>query len=156
VPLLVLPAISPVYGDAPAFLTVDVGPDGTVRNAEEHAFDGARWNDLGGLRTLGVGRLDAAELAGLQRRLAADATLRRTFAVLYGGHAGHTEIDEGNWRAYWCAATELAVTPYRACLGAGGWRIVTRRGFIVLGGVLIVVIAALAALVVVIRRRTVQ
>jgi hypothetical protein len=154
VPLLAIPAISPVYGDAPAFLTVDVAPDGTVRNAEEHAFDGSQWNDIGGLRTLGVNALRSADLASLQQRLAADAGLRRTFAQLYGAHAGRTEIDEGNWRAYWCAASELAVTPYRTCLGAGGWRIVTRRGFIVLGGVLIALIAALAALVVVIRRRT--
>src|SRR5581483_6682352 len=110
VPLLTIPAISPVYGDAPAFLTVDVGPDGAVHNAEEHAFDGSGWNDIGGLRTLGVDSLNAAGLAGLQQRLAADARLRRTFAVLYGAHGGHTEIDEGNWRAYWCAATDLAVT----------------------------------------------
>ena len=36
VPLLLVPAISPVFANAPSFLTADVTPDGAVRNVEEH------------------------------------------------------------------------------------------------------------------------
>lgn len=155
VPLLTIPSISPVYDNAPAFLTTDVAADGTVRNAEEYVYDrrvAGAWRDAGGLRTLGIAALSVPALLNLQQRLASDPELRTTYGQLYDGRY-RSEIDEGNWRAYWCAATELAVTPYRKCLGAGGWRIVTRRGFIVLGVVFGIFVAALAAAVVVIRRR---
>jgi sphingomyelin phosphodiesterase acid-like 3 len=152
VPLLSIPSISPVYGNAPAFLTVDVAGDGTVENAEEHAFVGGAWVDAGGTRTLGLRAFTAPGLAALQTRLADDRSLRRAFARLYSGHE-HSEINAGNWRAYWCAATELGIAPFKRCLGAGGYRIVTQRGLIVLGVVLVLFVAALVALIAVIRRR---
>ena len=152
VPLLAIPSISPVYGNAPAFLTVDVAGDGTVENVEEHAFVRGAWEDAGGTRTLGLRTFTAAGLAGLQARLADDEPLRAAFARLYGGDR-RSEINAGNWRAYWCAATELGVAPFKRCLGAGGYRIVTQRGLIVLGIVLVLFSAALVAFVAVIRRR---
>jgi hypothetical protein len=153
VPLLSIPAISPIYGTRPAFVTVDVGGDGTIGNVEEHAFLHGAWVDAGGTRTLGVNTFGARDLLALQTRLAADPALRASFAGLYGG-PDRTEIDEGNWRAYWCAATELAVLPFKSCFGAGGYRIVTQRGLIVLGVVLVLFIAALSAAIVLIRRRS--
>ncbi len=152
VPLLSIPAISPVYGTRPSFVTVEVGSDGTLGNIEEHAFVRDAWIDAGGTRTLGVKTFGARDLLALQTRLAADPGLRATFARLYGGPNRH-EIDEGNWRAYWCAATELAVPPFKSCFGVGGYRIVTQRGLIVLGVVIVLFVAALAAAIVLIRRR---
>lgn len=152
VPLLSIPAISPVYGNAPAFLTVDVAGDGTVGNVEEHAFVRGAWEDAGGTRTLGLHAFTASGLAALQARLTDDTPLRATFARLYNGRR-RGEINAGNWRAYWCAATELGVAPFKRCLGAGGYRIVTQRGLIVLGILLVLCIAALVAFGAVIRRR---
>jgi len=117
VPLLSIPAISPIYGNAPSFLTVDVAADGTIHNAEEHAYRRGAWAEDGGLRTLGATTFSAGELLALQGRLARDPALRATFARLYDDGA-RSEIDAGNWRAYWCSATELAVAPFGRCMWA--------------------------------------
>ena len=135
-PVLTIPAISPIYGNAPSFLTVDVDAGGTIVNAEEHSFSRGRWADIGGLRSLGLSAFTAPQLLALQERLQQSPSLREIFSRLYTG-AGRTEITERNWRAYWCAATELGATAFRTCAGTGGYSIFTERGLVlVAAGVL--------------------
>ena len=87
---------------------------------------------MGGLRSLGVGEVSGSALRALQGRLAKDASLRARFAALYNGGAP-PEINESNWRSYWCAATEFTATDFRACTDQGGYSVFTARGLIVLG-----------------------
>jgi len=110
VPLLVAPAISPIFGNSPSFLTADVAGDGIVRNLEEHSFVEREWRDVGGLGTLGVSEFSGAALLNLQRRLERDPRLREKFATLYMGDSRKHEINEGDWRSFWCAATEFSST----------------------------------------------
>jgi predicted phosphodiesterase len=156
VPLLISPAISPVLGNLPSFLTADVGPDGVIRNLEEHSFVDFRWQDVGGLGTLGASEFSGRALVNLQRRLEHDADLRGTYAALYMGDAPHNEINRRNWRSYWCAATAFSSTPFRDCVEEGGFSFLTQRGVAVVAAVsavVLTVVLGLVALVFALRRR---
>jgi hypothetical protein len=153
VPMLAMPSISPIFGNAPGFLTANVDPDGTLRTVRSYAFDGTAWHARGGFPSLGVDRFTGAALLDLQRRLARDTQLRDRFAFLYEG-GGVAEIDARNWPIYWCATTAFTATAFRACTNQGGTSVVTSRGLVAIG-LGIVIIAGLAVLVVyAVRRRT--
>jgi sphingomyelin phosphodiesterase acid-like 3 len=155
VPILLVPAISPIFGNAPSFLTANVSPDGIVSGVEEISYLHGRWQDDGGLHSLGVSEVNAGELRALQARLAEDRKLRERFAALYNGDAP-PEINEANWRSYWCAATAFAATDFRACTQQGGYSIFTERGIVLGAGavaVLLLVAAGAVIGVVLLRRR---
>jgi uncharacterized protein YjeT (DUF2065 family) len=152
VPMLLVPAISPVYGNAPSFLTANVDARGIPHDVEEYSYRSGAWRDTGGLRELGVTAFTAPQLLAAQARLAHDPQARATFARLYGG-GGRPEIEESNWRGYWCAATAFATAPYRACAGTGGISLITGRGVAVLVAGCGVLVAAGALAVWLLRRR---
>lgn len=157
VPILISPAISPIYDNNPSFLTADVAPNGTIRNLEEHSRVRGHWRDVGGLQSLGVSEFSARALLALQRRLEREPDLRETLQALYLGGTRWREYGEGNWRSYWCAATELRSTAFRGCVDEGGFSFLTRRGVFVVGAALAAGAIGLAAVValgvLVIRRR---
>lgn len=157
VPLLISPAVSPVLGNLPSFLSADVAPNGVIRNLEEHSFVNWHWRDIGGLGTLGVSEFSGPALVNLQRRLEREPELRAKYALLYMGDAPYHEVDERNWRSYWCAATEYSSTAFRDCLAEGGFSFLTRRGVAVVGAAaaatIVVLGAFVAAVVVLVRRR---
>jgi hypothetical protein len=141
-PILLVPAISPIFHNAPSFLTIDVKPDGTIASADDHAYLDGRWQTIGGTKTLGLTAVTGQELLALQTRLARDPELRGKFDRLYNGGAP-PEIDESNWRSYWCAATALSIGSFTACMGRSpGISVFTRRG------VVLIVVSALAVLLV--------
>ncbi len=119
IPLLLVPSISPVYDNNPSFVTLDVAPDGRIRDVTEFSQVGAAWQRVGDLRALGVTAFDAAQLRALHDRLENDPALRAAFARLYDGDASVAEITESNWRAYWCAAVDLSAGAYRTCAALG-------------------------------------
>jgi sphingomyelin phosphodiesterase acid-like 3 len=129
IPLLTIPSISPIFGNAPSFLTVDVDASGTIRSAENRAYLDGRWTDVGGTRSLGLSAFTGPELVRLHRRLANDAELRKTFARLYESGAP-PEIDDANWPTYWCAASTFGSTAFRRCAALGGFSVFTRRAII--------------------------
>jgi sphingomyelin phosphodiesterase acid-like 3 len=143
IPVLVAPALSPIYGSLPAFLTAHVGSDGTLRGVEEHSLVSGQWRDLGGWEALGAPDLSGASLVRLQRRLEDDLAARTAFATLYAGPIRWNEINTQNWPAYTCATTELDMRSFRACTDAGGFGWLTSRGVTVT----VVAVAACAALV---------
>lgn len=155
-PMLLAPSVSPIFYNNPSFLTVDVAPDGTIRNAEDHAYFKHAWHDLGGLRSLGVRSFTGEELLALQSRLDRDPALRDRYASLYNGGAP-PEITEENWPGYACAATAFGVSEYRSCMGESGISVFTRRGLAVIGvallGFLAVVVAVVLGILIVVRRR---
>jgi hypothetical protein len=141
VPMLLVPAISPIYGNAPSFLTANVAAGGVLHHVEEFSYRRGAWANVGGMPTLGVEAFTGAQLVALQGRLAADPALRHTFGYLYGGGVA-PEIDERNWRIYWCAATAFGSTAFRACDHAGGVSVITGRGVVALASAGAIVIVA--------------
>ena len=156
VPILLIPALSPIFGNAPSFVTANVSDDGNLIRVEEHSYVRRKWRDDGGLESLGVQALSGEALRALQGRLAEDPALRKRFAALYNGDAP-PEINEANWRLYWCAATAFSAANFRACTNQGGFSVVTGRGLFVIGGAaaaLIIIVAAAITAAMIIRRRT--
>jgi sphingomyelin phosphodiesterase acid-like 3 len=144
VPMLLVPALSPVYGNRPSFLTGNVTAGGTLRDVEERSFGRGAWRDVGGMRSLGVNAFTGANLVTLQRRLARDPQVRATFERLYGGGV-KPEINPRNWSIYWCAATAFATTAFRECSQSGGVGVITRRGLFVIAVPVVVVLLAAGA-----------
>lgn len=154
IPALLLPSVSPVLGNAPGFAVADVDAQATISDFRTYAFDGETWFASGGFPALGVRTVDGAALVGLQARLAQDPALRATFDRLYGGGA-HSEITEGNWRVYWCAATAFSATNFRRCLGEGGGiSVVSTRGIVAAAGAVLLVLGVATAFVVWARLRS--
>jgi hypothetical protein len=151
VPFLLLPSISPIFHNAPAFLTVDVLPDGTIGDAEIHALLDDTWQNIGGTRSLGLSAFTLPQLEALQQRLSSQTALLERFARLYNAGA-RPEFGAKNWRYYWCAATKFSVAPYDACVGRGeGLSLLTHRGLIVAAGALSIAAVALLVVVLVMR-----
>jgi sphingomyelin phosphodiesterase acid-like 3 len=146
VPVLLVPAISPIFRNAPAFLTAEVDPGGTLRDVEDHAFDGTRWHDLGGFDSLGVKGVSGAALVDLQHRLDRDPALRARFAHLYDSGAP-SEIDARSWPTYRCAAVVFTASAFRACTDEGGVSVVTTRGILVFALASLALAGAAGALV---------
>lgn len=142
VPMLLVPSVSPIFGNAPSFLTANVDADGTLHDVEARSLLRGAWSDIGGMPSLGVDAFTGTQLVALQRRLADEPKLRATFERLYEGGAP-SEINERNWPIYSCAATAFATAAFRNCTRSGGFSVITRRGLEVL--LVPAVIIALAA-----------
>ena len=138
VPMLLVPALSPIFGNAPSFLTADVDRAGTLHDVRATTYLIGTWHHIGGMQSLGVDAFTGANLVALQGRYASDPALRARYATLYEGGA-KPEITERNWSVYRCAATAFGTTPFRDCLDAGGVSFLTGRGIeAVIAGALIV------------------
>ena len=146
VPILVAPSVSPIFRNAPSFLTLDVARDGTVRDVVETSYAGGRWRRIGSLADRGVAAFTAADLLAYRDRLARGTASRTAFATLYAGGAA-SEIDDRNWPIYRCAITAFSASEMRACTNAGGIGLVTGRAFaflVVFGAIAIAIAIACA------------
>ena len=152
VPILLAPAISPIFGNAPSFLNVDVDEVGTIRHIDEWSLLDGRWQNIGGSASLHMRDASGPSVLALQARLHSDAGIRSTFTRLYGGGAP-SEINRKNWPVYWCVATEFTTSGFRACSSEGGIGIVTGKGIVAIVGASILVLAALAGIVVARRKQ---
>jgi sphingomyelin phosphodiesterase acid-like 3 len=146
VPMLLVPAVSPVFGNAPSFLTGTVSADGTLHDVEETSFDHGVWKAIGGMPSLGVDAFTGPELVALEGRLGREPQLRATYERLYGGGAP-PEINDRNWPIYWCAATAFATAPFRQCTRSGGFGVITRRGIEVVIGLAAIVVVLVGGFV---------
>jgi hypothetical protein len=146
IPMLLVPSISPIFRNAPSFLTVRINAAGAIVRADDWTELGGRWADRGGLASLGMPDVSVRSILALQGRLASNPALRERFARLYNGDAP-PEITSKNWRVYWCAATDLSATAFRACMAEGGFSIVTARGIKAIA-VGVAILALLAAAIV--------
>ena len=117
VPILIAPAISPVYSNNPAFLTVQVDGAG-VRDYQMYADDllTDTWARVFDFRqAYGVAGFTANNLQSVHARLPGDLDLREQWE---GGITGFSReyTVRSLWRAFWCAQTELR-GGYAACAG---------------------------------------
>ncbi len=120
-PMLVVPAVSPIYGNAPAFTVVNVDPNAAwVLDAQIYIL--SKINDVWTWRreydfdsVYGRGTIDAERLTNVQRAIFDDERVRRRFEEYYQSGDGLAPITEANWRAYWCANVALTATDWTAC-----------------------------------------
>ena len=145
-PMLLAPAISPIFSNASSFLTANVAAGGVLRDIEETSYLHGRWRDIGGMHDLGVDTFTGKELVALQGRLDRDPKARATFDRLYGGGAV-SEINDRTWSVYSCAATSFTSAAFNACVGAGGFSLLTARGLKVALAIAVVAVLALAGIV---------
>jgi len=117
--MLIAPSISPVYENAPAFLTLDVTKGGAISDFEQYAYDddAQAWSrTLDFDRTYGVRSIDARSLEIAQKRVARSPALRERWVRMQMGGADGGEITRGNWRLFWCAQSTQGQA-YAQCAG---------------------------------------
>jgi sphingomyelin phosphodiesterase acid-like 3 len=126
-PMLVIPSISPIFGNNPSFsvLTVDAAgaqvsdddvfvlfnlpqlaknPRGNATWGREYDFNSV----------FGGGPIDAAHLSAVQQEMFEDGPARHRYEQFSDGESGRAPID-ASWRAYWCANVALTASAYAAC-----------------------------------------
>ena len=120
-PMLIVPAVSPIFGNAPSFTVLDVDQS-TAQVDDEQVFILTKGkNDWLWRReydfdsVYGPGPIDAADLWRAQQAIFNDDRVRRRFEEYYQSGDGIAPITEDTWRAYWCANVALTVTDYTAC-----------------------------------------
>ncbi|MBD5655537.1 MAG: hypothetical protein IAI50_10230 [Candidatus Eremiobacteraeota bacterium] len=158
IPILLAPAISPIFGNAPSFLSASVSAGGEVETLNEWSLLHGSWHVIGGLDSLQMHGLTGAGVIDLQHRLLRDAGVRSTYARLYGGGTP-SEINPTNSRVYWCVMTALTTSAFRDCTAEGGIGIITNKGLRVTAAlVLLLAFAVTGALVALrfVRRRSEQ
>jgi predicted phosphodiesterase len=146
VPILVAPSISPIFGNSPGYLTLDVDASGVVGNVTETSYLDGSWQRIGDLASEGVTHFTAPELAAYQARLERNQTLADRFVRLYMGGAW-PEISSRNYRVYWCATTALGTSEAQRCMASGGFGVFTGRALVVIG-VFVLVLGSIAVAIV--------
>ncbi len=127
-PMFVVPAVSPVYSNNPAFTTLDIdGSSAAVTDSRTFvledlsalAKDGrrpAKWRreyDFGSV--FGHGTIDAPRLEDVEQTMFRDDRVRMRFEQYYDSESGRVPITDPVWRAYWCGNIALTPTAYTAC-----------------------------------------
>ena len=121
-----IPAVSPIFGNNPAFFVLALDPasraiaDYSVYTLTNLPTAGATvpgvWSREYGLReTYGVDGLSAKTLADVQRSLDADAMARASFIRFYDSGSGRAGPSAANWRAYWCGIGSLDPAAFTRC-----------------------------------------
>ncbi|MGD0966835.1 MAG: hypothetical protein ABR949_01005, partial [Candidatus Aquilonibacter sp.] len=120
-PMLVVPAVSPLFGNAPSFTVLDV--DGsTAQVNDEQIFiltkskDDWLWHREYDFDSVyGPGPIDAADVSRVQQAIFDDERVRYRFEEYYQSGDGIAPITDTTWRSYWCANVALTLTEYTAC-----------------------------------------
>lgn len=128
VPDLGVPAVSPLFGNNPGFVSMRLGPGGTVLDYTVYAFVAAsstsgapqRWITLWNFDDLyrqtavtGGAFLAAASL------IASDSTVRTAWETNYVGGRTRQNPNSSNWKNYWCAIRNIEGPAYAACMQTG-------------------------------------
>ena len=120
-PMLVVPAVSPIFGNAPSFTVLDVD-SATAQVDDSQVFiltkgkDEWMWHREYDFDSVyGRGVIDATHLWSVQQAVFGDERVRRRFEEFYQGGDGIAPITDSTWRSYWCANVALTITEYTAC-----------------------------------------
>jgi sphingomyelin phosphodiesterase acid-like 3 len=120
-PMLVVPSVSPILGNAPSFTVVDVDTSAAwvvdqqvyILSRSKDAWSWHREYDFDSV--YGRGTIDAAHLWSAQQAIFGDERVRRRFEEYYQSGDGTAPFTDTTWRAYWCANVALTATEYTAC-----------------------------------------
>jgi hypothetical protein len=148
--ILLVPSISPIFRNNPSFLTMQVDASGSVRDVKETSFVRDTPVTTFDSRTdYGVRSFDARSMLEVQKKMAGDPALQARFERAYDGAARKPEVHPADFRAYWCAATQLEPEAYRACAGHSvGGRSIAR----IIDGVAVVLVVS--GILIILRRRS--
>jgi hypothetical protein len=111
VPMLIAPAVSPVYHNNPSFVELDTASDGSLRDYRLFSYDeeSGVWQRGDSFDSVyGVSGFSARSLASIHARLRDDEGLRVRWARFFQAGSDDRDITTGTWRTYWCAQTQLA------------------------------------------------
>jgi sphingomyelin phosphodiesterase acid-like 3 len=125
VPDVGVPAVSPLFGNNPGFVSMRLDPSGSVLDYTAYAFTGggsAPQPGAGGWTTLfDFGALyrqpavTGAAMVSAAGLIASDSTVRAAWERNYtGGRTGQNPTS-ANWWGYWCAIRNLEGPAYAAC-----------------------------------------
>ncbi len=120
-PMLIVPAVSPIFGNAPAFTVVDVDTSAAwVLDAQVYILskikDAWTWHrEYDFDSTYGSGTIDAAHLSNVQQAIFGDERVRRRYEEYYQSGDGVAPLTDMTWRSFWCANVALSATDYTAC-----------------------------------------
>ncbi len=127
-PMLVVPSISPIYANNPAFMTIDVdSASAAVNDVRVFVLDGlsalardpkfpSKWRreyDFGSVFSHGT--IDANRLLDVEQSMFGDGRLQLRFEQFYDSQSGRAPIVDSTWRSYWCGNIALTATAYIAC-----------------------------------------
>jgi len=125
VPDVGLPAVSPVFGNNPGFVSMRLDASGSVLDYTAYDFTGAGappQPGAGGWITLfDFGALyrqtsvTGAAILGAASLIASDSTVRAAWELNYAGGRPGQNPTSANWQGYWCAIRNLESAPYAAC-----------------------------------------
>ncbi len=133
VPMVILGSLSPIFYNNPAFYSINVAADGSLRDLDVYAYDesarswlprhsfDAEW---------GLEKIDAPSLKKLHAQLASDPALRARWNAQGTGwppeRAGLRGTWESDvWRIPWCAQT-LPASGFATCAGIDGRIVLTK------------------------------
>jgi hypothetical protein len=125
VPDVGVPAVSPLFGNNPGFVSLRLGPGGEVLDYTAYAFTadglspppgaggwialfdfGAQYRQTA---VTGAAMLSAAAL------IASDSTVRAAWQRNYAGGRPGQNPTSANWKGYWCAIRNLEGPAWTAC-----------------------------------------
>ncbi|MFL5540145.1 MAG: hypothetical protein ACJ8J0_14240, partial [Longimicrobiaceae bacterium] len=125
VPDVGVPAVSPVFGNNPGFVSMRLDPSGAVLDYTVYAFtaDGSTPPpSVGGWVTLfDFGALyrqtavTGAAINAAAALIASDSTVRAAWQRNYADASPGQNPTNANWQGYWCAIRNLEGPAYAAC-----------------------------------------
>ncbi len=124
----VVPGVSPIFGNNPAFQVYAYDPgDGAIRDYRTWILPGLDagkppvWRvEYTFSQAYGLTRVDGAAMAALAGRLPGDADTRRLYQTYYASSdVARSAITPGNWRAYWCGIGNVTPPAFQACYCGG-------------------------------------
>jgi len=118
----ITPAVSPIYGNNPAFqqFVVD-GRSGMIEDYATHFIDlaepgGRAWRKEYEFRSAyGASRYDLASLVRLFRAIVADPAVRERYRGYYAVSSGQGSFTAKNWHGYACGMEHLGVEEFQEC-----------------------------------------
>jgi hypothetical protein len=113
IPVLMAPAVSPIFKNAPSFLALDVDAKGELGDVTEYGLVDGKLTRMGDLASLGVDHFDVQELGTLDAKMSNDSEVRTRFLHLY--QAGDPEAAVKDWRAFECSANDYDTSSYLSC-----------------------------------------
>lgn len=108
VPTVIAPSVSPIYDNNPAFLTLAVGTDGSLKDYAIYADDIATgaWSELFDFdRAYGASRVDARSMLAAHATIERDPSVRAQWETTLVTGSPHAEVNDSTWRTAWCAQT---------------------------------------------------
>ncbi|MFN2448340.1 MAG: metallophosphoesterase [Candidatus Baltobacteraceae bacterium] len=118
-PLLIAAAISPIYSNNAAFMTLAVGARGALENYHVFSFDprSGDWQQTFAFnRAYGVHGFNLKDVLRVHERIESDPALRRVWELSTVSNSDAWYSVRASWTAHWCAQTAVG-GQYSACAG---------------------------------------